>query len=103
MYSKEELCNLEKPELVKLIDEGRLVYLPCKIGDTVYIPDERYPCEIEQIIITDDFIYFEWASFERSCEMTECWNEGCFKLTDIGKTVFLTREEAEEKSGDSDA
>ena len=27
--TKEELCRLEQSELVKLIDEGQLVYLPC--------------------------------------------------------------------------
>ena len=95
MYSKEELCRLEQSELVKLIDEGQLVYLPCKVGDVVYIPSEKFPCEIERVITTDGYIYFEWASVERSLEITECWNEGAFKLSEIGKTVFFTAEEAE--------
>ena len=34
--TKEELCRLEQSELVKLIDEGQLAYLPAKIGDDIY-------------------------------------------------------------------
>lgn len=41
MYTKEQLCRMEQPELVKLIDEGRLVYLPCKVGDIVYQVSSR--------------------------------------------------------------
>lgn len=35
--TRAELCRLEQAELVKLIDEGRLVYLPCKVGGKVKI------------------------------------------------------------------
>ena len=59
-----------------LEEQGRLVKLPCKIGDDVYyilgIPNET-PCTIDKCT---------------------------FKLSDInkiGKTLFLTREEAEAK------
>ena len=48
-------------------EQGRLVVLPCKVGDTVYIP------------------YVE----ERGFSIRD--------YLDIGKTVFLTREEAEAK------
>ena len=34
--TKEELCKLQYHELIKLIDEGRLIYLPCKVGETIY-------------------------------------------------------------------
>lgn len=59
-----------------LEEQGRLLKLPCKIGDDVYyilgIPNET-PCTIDKCT---------------------------FKLSDInkiGKTLFLTREEAEAK------
>lgn len=26
----DELCRMEQSQLIKLIDEGKLVYLPCK-------------------------------------------------------------------------
>ena len=62
-----------------LEEQGRLLKLPCKIGDDVYyilgIPNET-PCTIDKCT---------------------------FKLSDInkiGKTLFLTREEAEAKLKD---
>ena len=32
----EELCRMEQSKLIKLIDEGRLAYLPCIPGDDIY-------------------------------------------------------------------
>lgn len=56
--------------------EGRLLILPCKVGDVVYIIGSKYRAG-------------RW----------ETWvNTGKFRLSDLeklGKTVFLTREEAE--------
>lgn len=76
----EELCRMEQSQLIKLIDEGKLVYLPCKVGDTVYISGERYPCRIEQIVIDNVNLYFVWASYTRIYELAECWNEGDFDI-----------------------
>lgn len=92
----EELCRMEQSQLIKLIDEGKLVYLPCKVGDTVYeiVGGIIHPREISQIIIDDDDIYFNWQTVDIIWDIAE-FGEGEFKLTDIGKTVFLTREEAE--------
>lgn len=63
-------------EYEDLEEQGRLIKLPCKVGDGVYyilgIPNET-PCAIDKCT---------------------------FKLSDInkiGKTVFLTKSEAEEK------
>lgn len=53
--------------------EGRLVILPCKVGDTVYMIHRRF-------------------------DGSDCIRETEFWWTDIpqlGKTVFLSREEAE--------
>lgn len=59
-----------------LEEQGRLVILPCKVGDDVYyilgIPNET-PCTIDK------------CAFELS------------DINKIGKTLFLTREEAEAK------
>ena len=57
---------------------GRLVVLPCKVGDTVYqIDAERvYESEVKWIIFDCDDIAFD----ERA----------------IGGSIFLTRDEAEE-------
>ena len=95
--TNQELMQLPHSEMIKLIDEGKLVYLPCKVGDTVYEiagGGISFP-EISQIIINDDDdIYFEWQTLNIIWDVAE-FGEGEFKLTDIGKTVFLTREEAE--------
>ena len=84
-----------------LEEQGLLVRLPCKVGDTVWDIDTGYP---EPYKITafsygchdlvgfgcDDDITFYYTSFRRQ-------TAGAFLLSEIGKTVFLTREEAEKK------
>ena len=73
-------------ELADADRAGRLVVLPCKVGDTVYqIDAERvYESEVKWIIFDCDDIAFD----ERA----------------IGGSIFLTREEAEaalaQKGGD---
>ena len=64
-------------ELAQAKQDGRLVVLPCKVGDTVYqIDAERvYESEVKWIIFDCDDIAFD----ERA----------------IGGSIFLTREEAE--------
>ena len=64
-------------ELVEAEQDGRLVVLPCKVGDTVYqIDAERvYESEVKWIIFDCDDIAFD----ERA----------------IGGSIFLTRDEAE--------
>ena len=70
--------------------------LPCKVGDTVYMIDnDRFSAVIEELEITDEGIAFIWAQYDKSPELTEVWDEGSFMLEDIGKTVFLSPEEAE--------
>ena len=82
-------------ELLKAEKDGRLVVPPCKVGDTVWIKGDKFPAEIEEIRITDDGIYFAYVEYDRGYEETEVWDNCEFTLSDIGKTVFLTREEAE--------
>lgn len=64
-------------DLLQAEQTGRLVVLPCKVGDTVYqIDAERvYESEVKWIIFDCDDIAFD----ERA----------------IGGSIFLTREEAE--------
>ena len=37
---------------------------------------------------------FTWVQYEVGVDVTECWDEGDFDIEDIGKTIFLTREDA---------
>ena len=78
-------------EWLQAEEEGRLVVLPCKVGDTIYRfskeRDEVWDWQIEEIrILSGD--YCDPISFVDDSE-----NE--FFASDIGKTVFLTRAEAE--------
>ena len=82
-YEDSELSPEEVHELAKAKADGRLVVLPCKVGDTVYRLDGIYSWDIEHIEIYGDEIIFVDDS------------DNIFRLDDIGKTVFLTREAAE--------
>mgnify|MGYP007080086376 FL=1 len=65
-------------ELAEADREGRLVVLPCKVGDTVYRifnPPSREPVISAHTLMSVDYIV-RW-------------------IDKFGKTVFLTREEAE--------
>lgn len=113
----EELLNYKQAER-----DGRCVVLPCKVGDTVYVISK---CENVHMCRDDDYFTGTGAiecPFEKDCEFEECddGNTRVFETTirggwveenhicvfcdtlnfeivqsDIGKTVFLTREEAE--------
>ena len=80
-----------------LEEQGRLIELPCAVGDTVYIPNEKFPAEIEEIRITPQGTFVEYVQYDKGYEETEVWDEGSFCMEDIGETVFLTPEEAEAK------
>lgn len=82
-------------EYENLEEQERLLILPCKAGDTVWIKGDRFPAEIERISITENGINFEYVEYEKGFEIIEVWDEGVFDVEDIGKTVFLTYEEAE--------
>lgn len=85
-----------------LEEQGRLLKLPCKVGDTVYYISEGFvePCTIEVIFLADytdkngNCSYMAEIHYDREdCPYvsTEIY------FTDIGKTVFLAKSEAEAK------
>ena len=65
---------------------GRLVVLPCKVGDTVYF------ALLGKIIEKQ---VFSIVSFSNSTRIYCGGTSEYFRPEDIGKTYFLTREEAE--------
>ena len=75
------------------IENGTLIELPCKVGDTVYevfkdhIPPFIKETKIEKIVITEKGLRLRLArnSFYETA------------ISSLGKTVFLTREEAEKR------
>lgn len=84
-YEDSGLSPDEVQELAKAKADGRLVVLPCKVGDSIYRPEGlKYSVfwTITNVTIYPDEIVFTDDS------------DNIFTLDDIGKTVFLTREEA---------
>lgn len=87
----EKLADYEDLE-----EQGLLVRLPCKVGDTVYVPTRNFVSELRITLVSIDTndmaMYFSWLL-----------NSGIYPNLDgfsgyeLGKTVFLTREEAEKK------
>ena len=90
----EELKSYKEAE-----EQGLLVRLPCKVGDTAY----RVNAGAKQPIIpmTVSEIHFLCYKNERVVRFDaigkEDMGESCYRLEDIGRIVFLTREEAEKK------
>lgn len=76
----------------------KTIEFPCFVGDEVYFPDPASMSgTIESIYIGENGkITFEWASGCYGPDGYEGYDDGDFTLEDIGKTVFLTKEELEE-------
>ena len=80
---------LEELKSYKDLDEqGLLVRLPCKVGDSVFIIVGKDISRqgIRKIEISDNSIIFKTNRQKR-----------IFNVAEFGKTVFLTREAAEKK------
>lgn len=83
-------------EYQQLEEQGRLICLPCKVGDTVYgINIDRnivYALKIISVRIYSYAIYFDYQLIDGIYK-----NIDSFADTNVGKTVFLTKPEAEAK------
>ena len=82
VFQLTQQIDLKKLEHIKELadaeNEGRLVVLPCRVGDTVYVPGYKGKNDphIVEVYIRDLLDAVQY-------------------MDKIGKTVFLTREEAE--------
>ena len=105
-------CAEEHEQLAEWLEElktykeaegqGLLVRLPCKVGDKVWDNDFGHPVPYEIKAFSygycdsyvepdiEDQIIFYYENYSGSIT-------GSFAMSEIGKTVFLTREEAEKK------
>lgn len=102
-YSKINRILTKLGEYEDLEEQGRLIKLPCKVGDTVWDVDCGRPCaytitafsfgECEEYIcepVTTKKTVFYYANSSGSIT-------GSFAESEIGKSVFLTKSEAEKK------
>lgn len=91
----------ELKEYKQLEEQGLLVRLPFNVGDTVYQPSEGFiePCTVETIFLSDymdtEGNYSNMADIHYDREDCPYVSTGIY-FTEIGKTVFLTPEEAEQ-------
>ena len=82
-------ANEEAQELTKAKAEGRLVVLPCKVGTRVWVIGQD--CDLCHDMYTEEPCLFGDCEYRKVIESV--FLPG---MTDeFGKTVFLTREEAE--------
>lgn len=78
-------------ELKRLEEQGLLLRLPCKVGDEVW--SIRWGGNAEESVMVDGKRYFRNV-YKRKVTKEKI---GLYDYESIGKTVFLTREEAEAK------
>lgn len=79
-----------------LEEQGRLAKLPCKVGDTVYgINTDRNIVSALKIISVKIYSYAIYFNYQLIDGIYK--NIVSFTDFDIGKTVFLTKSEAETK------
>ena len=82
-----DTSRIERAHNLHVADkEGRVIVLPCKVGDTVYF------ALLGRIIEKQ---VFSIVSFSNSTRIYCGGTSEYFRPEGIGKTVFLTREEAE--------
>ena len=84
-------------ELEDKIERGTLIELPCKVGDRFYQVVKGLPIyewEVETIVFSNVYFpknYVITAGRSKDLARWKFWSE------DFGKTLFLTREEAEKR------
>ena len=90
-------------EYEDLEEQGLLLKLPCKVGDIIWDNDFGKLCAyritgfsfgeadgyIDDPVVTDDIVYY-YSNYNGSIM-------GSFALNEIGKSLFLTQAEAEQK------
>lgn len=77
-----------------LEEQGLLVRLPCKVGDIMFRINKGAKNPVIELTVTQ--IDITTRSYNLEVIDRECGELMCFK-SDIGRTIFLTREEAEKK------
>ena len=107
-------------ELLRLEDGGKLLVLPCRVGDILYLTDHectegmKYNCEIDGIMegylcrncgtypctlhpSVQEVVVNSITIVDNNEIIIEFKDLREVKIEDFGKIIFLTREEAENK------
>lgn len=90
-------------------EQGLLLRLPCKVGDTVYVItspfnvfddieyDENMKDEVYEAYVSSVSFYESGEQYRIYSKVTNHFIGAYFRECDFGKTVFFTQEEAEAK------
>lgn len=90
-------------------EQGLLLRLPCKVGDTVYVVtspfnvfddieyDENMKDEVYEAYVSSVSFYKSGEQYRIYAKATNHFIGQYFQKRDFGKTVFLTKEEAKAK------
>ena len=90
-----DTSRIERAHNLHVADkEGRVVVLPCKVGDTVYFVNAKQILEFAVVGYAVDETGISWV-YSEHVDKTGHTNERTFSPDRISKTTFLTREEAE--------
>ena len=81
-------------ELAVADQEGRVIVLPCKVGDTVYFVNAKQILEFAVVGYAVDETGISWVHSEHVDKIGNT-NERTFSPDRFGKNTFSTREEAE--------
>lgn len=80
-----------------LEEQGLLLKLPCKVGDTTYRINKGAENPIIEMLVTNIIISLTRGNrFRIDTKDNVDSNEHYYDISHIGKTVFLTKEEAEQ-------
>ena len=84
-------------EIINAEADGRLVVFPCKVGDTLYAPTRNFVSEfrVSQFDFGGYAEPYLWVNWYLTKGITGNFRIDGIRASEIGKTVFLTREEAE--------
>ena len=96
-YEETGLTPEETHKLAKAQEEGRLVELPCKAGDTVYTISRNKIWECKAFNVRTENSY-EYDGTISDRKKVVCWSGETPFILDFcafGKTAFLSRGEAE--------
>lgn len=87
-------------EYEDLEEQGRLIKLPCRVGDKIFLDFAGFGKDVDEFTVEDFHLdCFEDGGVILFCDYES--NDGTFSgqidVMEFGKTVFLTKSEAEEK------
>ena len=101
----ESLCSYTRiRELAEADKDGRLVVLPCKVGDTVWVTSNPWTGKLLKkpldTYVNGMKMYSHGLYVNLLFDTCKINGTRDYEINHIGKTVFLTREEAEKALAD---